>query len=106
MFLLIAGELAQVYRASMTPGKEDRFFTSLLEYFECESNGFVPGKCDRSDFEKHDYPIFVIGTILLFGFGPITIYLIAVVGWESLKTACNKRFKKHPNMLKLSSFVL
>lgn len=70
----------------------DAVTDGLLQYLACESQGHVPGKCDRAVFETHTHPYITIASYLLLGLIPITI-LNFVIRWQSVKNVLGKVFK-------------
>ncbi|XP_019859817.1 PREDICTED: uncharacterized protein LOC109588071, partial [Amphimedon queenslandica] len=46
LFCKFSGHLTNI------EAKSDKFEAALMQYFECEAFGHIPGKCDRGTFEK------------------------------------------------------
>lgn len=65
----------------LVSGNTEKATRDFTNYFLCESTGHVPGKCDRSEFERHLRPEMSIVTYYLLGIIPMGI-LNFVVNWS------------------------
>lgn len=75
---------------AVVSGNAYKVTQGFASYFICEAAGHVPGKCNRSSFERHLYPHLLIITYILMSLIPIAI-LNFVLNWEKfLKTGRNK----------------
>ncbi len=70
----------------------DNLINGLEKYLACELGGHVPGKCDRTDFEKYSYPYLLAVSYILLGFIPLSI-LNFVINVRVTKTFVKKYFK-------------
>ena len=64
----------------------DKFMAALTNYFKCEALGYVPGKCNRSEFEQYSNPYMSVILYTLLGLAPLGI-LNFVLKWRSMKKA-------------------
>ena len=72
-------------------GYKQRLFLELMNYFHCEEEGHIPGKCSRRGFEIYSFSI-LLGLRYLFGvFFSIGI-LNFVVNWKKFRCVkCGKQ---------------
>ena len=68
----------------------DEFVDGIIKYFACESSGHVPGKCDRTIFERYTQPYMSAVAYILMGLIPLSI-MNFVVKWKTVKNVF-KRF--------------
>lgn len=71
----------------LTGTQSDSMTTAIIQYFICERDGHVPGKCSRDNFEhrSHSYILFVAFFIFVLVPGFILNYV--VVNWISSQKA-------------------
>ena len=62
----------------------DETVDGLITYFACESSGHVPGKCDRTIFERYTQPYMSAVAYILMGLFPLSI-MNFVVKWNAIK---------------------
>ena len=55
-----------------------------LEYFNCESSGYVPGKCNRAAVQQDSIVWFLSAAFILFGAIPL-INLLFVINFKTVK---------------------
>ena len=70
-------------------------------YFVCEFQGHVPGKCDRESYEKFDTQIWLFNiSFFLLGFVP-TVNLLFVISFKKIgrKIGLLKRQPSHANRI-------
>ena len=89
---IVFGVFTMIHLGIVT-GNADKVGDAFTEYFVCESTGHVPGKCDRSIFERHLYPYMSVIAYLLMGMVPIAI-LNFIVNWQNLWKSIKKQFEK------------
>ena len=93
--------------AAYVAATSDKLITALTNYFKCEALGYVPGKCNRSDFEQYNNPYITLISYTLIGLIPLGI-LNFVLKWMSVKEAVVKLFcqltRKFSKNVNLSSF--
>ena len=82
MFLLFT--IFTLARIATGSAKSDKFIAALTNYFKCEALGYVPGKCDRSEFEQYDNHYMSAISYILMGLVPLGI-LNYVLKWTSVK---------------------
>ena len=56
----------------------------LLEYFNCESNGYVPGKCNRAAIQQDSIVWFASASFIVLGATPL-INLLFVINFKTVK---------------------
>ncbi len=69
-------------------GYEDELKSEIGDYFECEQSGHIPGKCNRSAFEKYRFPYSTGFLYLLLSLTPFSV-LSFVINWSE----CLKKIK-------------
>ena len=69
--------------------KSKKFELALVEYFQCEAFGHIPGKCDRGTFDKIYSPYMSAIAYMLMGLVPLSI-LNFILKWSSVKSVGNK----------------
>ena len=74
-------------KTAIATAKSDKFIAALTNYFKCEALGYVPGKCNRSEFEQYYNPYMGAISYILMGLVPLGI-LNFVLKWRSIKKAC------------------
>ena len=89
---IVFGVFTMIHLGIVT-GNADKVADGFTEYFACKSTGHVPGKCDRSIFERHLYPYTSVIAYLLMGMVPIAI-LNFIVNWQNLWKSIKKQFEK------------
>ena len=83
----------------------DNFLAAVTDYFKCEALGYVPEKCNRSEFEQYDNPYMSAIYYTLTGLVPLGI-LNFVLKWRSVKKVAVKYFcclSRKPDITKVSS---
>ena len=84
----------------------DKLIAALTDFFKCEALGYVPGKCNRSDFEQYDNPYLSAISYIIAGLVPLSI-LNFVLKWKAVKEVAVKTFdwlsRKSPDITKVSS---
>ena len=89
--------------AAYVAATSDKLITALTNYFNCEALGYVPGKCNRSEFEQYYNPYITVISYTLIG-----LVLNFVLKWMSVKEAVVKLFcqltRKFSKNVNLSSF--
>ena len=76
-------------QTGITTADSDKLARGLVKYFNCESSGHIPGKCDRHEFEQYSHPYLLSVSYLLLGIIPLTI-LNFVLNVQSLKACVSK----------------
>lgn len=61
----------------------------LSEYFRCESNGYVPGKCNRQVIQQDSIVWFTSAAFIILGATPL-INLLFVVNFKTIKEKVKK----------------
>lgn len=89
---IIFGAIVIVYY-SVANGDQNKALEALTEYFTCESTGHVPGKCDRSKFERYIHTELQIFANLSMGLLSLGI-LNFVVSWQKLGKSIKAQLKK------------
>ena len=77
---------------SSIEANSDKLGAALMQYFECEALGHVPGKCDRGTFENIYSPYLSAITYILMSLTSLSI-LNFILKWSSVKSTGNKAVK-------------
>lgn len=78
---------------SVANGDQAKAIAEIIKYFNCESTGYVPGKCDRSGFERYIHTELQTFANLSLGFLSFGI-LNFVVSWRKLWKSIKNQFKR------------
>ena len=89
LFLVFA--VVTLVHTAIVIAKFVKIVAAVIEYFKCEALRYVPGKCNRSEFEEYYNPYMIAISYTLIALVPLGI-LNFVLKWRSVKEVAMKSF--------------
>ena len=81
MSVLLFGILLLILSV-LTGTQSDSITTAIIQYFICERDGYIPGKCSRDSFEHHPHSYLLFVAFLIFVLVPGFILNFVVMNWK------------------------